>query len=444
MFSFSSKKLAMLLIIIILPLLAYSEVEDVEEEDEENDLEEEAAEEDVLEEVDMVVDSENSTRPVDRSDEEWVKYAVLDVAYYLRAHKFNDYDRRYYKEAVEESYQYKHFPNPPLRYLHWEVFKHCDKGFYDCLEYLQSTVLKAELVRSLDTSVVMNERRWEFPRNAKSIEQLNKECLRLKTIDWRDADPFKGPLERFQWRVSASYYMCSFTMQNLSPLTMFGERCDNFASCLVGKTPFNNDPRADDSEPYQCAKYSFCPEVCCPLKQVAHLDECLDYNENPCFWQDERSKRECAFDRGRNLDLNAMALNQWNVSCRCGPGYEWMSMFGSCVDVDECSAATHNCTPVSQTCLNLQGQYACACAWGYVNTSGTCVHSDLLSNAMAALHQHYHAPPAAPLRPFSLSHFLFKWTFGLFLSKEVNNGVAQTPDLVSNDTDDLIDLNPDE
>jgi hypothetical protein len=32
----------------------------------------------------------------DLSDEEWMKTAVRDIAFYLRSHKFNDFDRRYH------------------------------------------------------------------------------------------------------------------------------------------------------------------------------------------------------------------------------------------------------------------------------------------------------------------------------------------------------------
>jgi hypothetical protein len=32
------------------------------------------------------------------SDEEWLNTAVQDIAYYLRAHKFNDFDRRYHED----------------------------------------------------------------------------------------------------------------------------------------------------------------------------------------------------------------------------------------------------------------------------------------------------------------------------------------------------------
>lgn len=55
---------------------------------------------------------------------EWIPEAVLDVAYYLRRHKFNGYDRRYQiteDDAVRNLFI--QFPKPPLRNVHWEVGK---------------------------------------------------------------------------------------------------------------------------------------------------------------------------------------------------------------------------------------------------------------------------------------------------------------------------------
>ena len=57
----------------------------------------------VTEEIDSVgrdveeetVDEESLVRT---ADEEWLYTAVQDVAYYLRAHKFNDFDRRYHED----------------------------------------------------------------------------------------------------------------------------------------------------------------------------------------------------------------------------------------------------------------------------------------------------------------------------------------------------------
>ncbi|KAK1116924.1 hypothetical protein K0M31_017141 [Melipona bicolor] len=56
-------------------------------------------------------------------DADWDKNRVIrDVAYYIRAHKFRDYDRRYYKRPEDSpSRLYEEFPKPALRSLHWEV-----------------------------------------------------------------------------------------------------------------------------------------------------------------------------------------------------------------------------------------------------------------------------------------------------------------------------------
>lgn len=56
-------------------------------------------------------------------DANWDKNKVIrDIAYYIRAHKFHDYDRRYYKRPEDSwSKLYEEFPKPHLRSLHWEV-----------------------------------------------------------------------------------------------------------------------------------------------------------------------------------------------------------------------------------------------------------------------------------------------------------------------------------
>lgn len=56
-------------------------------------------------------------------DANWDKNKIIrDVAYYIRAHKFQDYDRRYYKRPEDSpSRLYEEFPKPPLRSLHWEA-----------------------------------------------------------------------------------------------------------------------------------------------------------------------------------------------------------------------------------------------------------------------------------------------------------------------------------
>lgn len=65
----------------------------------------------------------------------WLKDALKDIAYYLRAHKFNEYDRRYETQSEKAPRQYfQGFPRPPLRSLHWEVHKNCPDSFLDCVK----------------------------------------------------------------------------------------------------------------------------------------------------------------------------------------------------------------------------------------------------------------------------------------------------------------------
>ena len=35
------------------------------------------------------------------------------------------------------------------------------------------------------------------------------------------------------------------------------------------------------------------------------------------------------------------------------------------VDVDECADGTHDCSPITQTCINTIGSFTCECSSGY-------------------------------------------------------------------------------
>ena len=49
--------------------------------------------------------------------------------------------------------------------------------------------------------------------NSDEIDKLNEECERLKALDESEVEPFNDVSERFQWRVTATYYMCKFAIQ---------------------------------------------------------------------------------------------------------------------------------------------------------------------------------------------------------------------------------------
>ncbi|KAG5316660.1 NID2 protein, partial [Acromyrmex insinuator] len=175
---------------------------------------------------------------------------------------------------------------------------------------------------------------------------------------------------RFQWRTTVSYYMCWYTMLEVPDLATFGEPCDNHANCLDEYDVHNKDPRADDTKPYACALYSFCPDHCCPMKHIRYMKDCYQSESNPCYAENQPAHRKCTLNRDENLDFQALRANQINVSCECHRrGYEWSSRFGLCIDVNECVRGTHNCTQNAESCLNLPGYYVCVCRLGYIYNS---------------------------------------------------------------------------
>ncbi|XP_020300345.1 uncharacterized protein LOC109864000 [Pseudomyrmex gracilis] len=294
---------------------------------------------------------------------------IRDVAYFIRAHKFHDYDRRYYKSANETPNRlYEEFPRPGLRSLHWEVRKHCDASFVECLKYLDRIIKLTALRREDDTVTVMRERKWTLTNNTEQILAAQRDCQTAQKRDNITMIPFQGPIERFQWRTTVSYYMCWYTMLGVSDLTIFGESCDNHANCLDEYGVHNQDPRADDTKPYACALYSFCPDHCCPMKHIRYMKDCYQSPRNPCYTENRPVHRRCTLNRNENHDFQALTANQINVSCECHrPGHEWSSRFGLCVDVNECVRGTHNCTrDAGESCVNLLGHYTCVCRLGYV------------------------------------------------------------------------------
>ncbi|KAK5649194.1 hypothetical protein RI129_000223 [Pyrocoelia pectoralis] len=303
------------------------------------------------------------------SDFSWLDDALKDIAYYLRAHKFNEYDRRYeiHPNLAPRNY-FKEFPRPPLRTQHWEVHKFCEPSFMSCVEYLNRQIKQTGLKRLDDTSIVIQEQQWNYNEHSTQINAVESDCRKMWEIDDVRADPFQGPIERYQWRTTASYYMCWYTMNGVPDLIRIKEKCDNFANCLDPNFGVHNkDQRANDNLPYLCALYSFCPDPCCPLKHLHNFELCWENPENPCFLYNPAGHRQCSVNRSQNTDFRDIVLNRWNVTCQCShSGYEWNSKYGMCVDIDECLSAIHNCNTEREACVNLPGTFRCACRWGFI------------------------------------------------------------------------------
>lgn len=276
---------------------------------------------------------------------------------------------RYEKEKPNMSGFFSGFPRPPLRSLHWEVQNHCELSFLDCLKYLHKRIELTALQRKSDTSVVINEHNWFGDNFKDQIDSVDEDCQNMLEREEKYMRPFEGPIDRFQWRTTASYYMCWYTMKEVKYLENIGERCDNFANCLDSEYGVNNDDaRTSDNDSFQCMLYSVCPDPCCPLRHITdYADDCWNNEVNPCFQNNAIGHRRCSFQRDRNTDFRDIVLNHWNVTCTCAnSGYAWDSRFGTCVDVNECAIGDHNCDVDSQVCVNLPGSFRCLCNWGYI------------------------------------------------------------------------------
>lgn len=129
-------------------------------------------------------------------DSSWDKSTVIrDVAYFLRAHKFHDYDRRYFKNPYEATSKlYEEFPTPGLRSLHWEVRKYCDASFVECLKYLERIIKLTSLRREEDTITAMREQKWNLANNSEQILAVQRDCQMAQRQDNLTMIPFQGPI----------------------------------------------------------------------------------------------------------------------------------------------------------------------------------------------------------------------------------------------------------
>lgn len=184
----------------------------------------------------------------------------------------------------------------------------------------------------MDTLALIKQNSWSVDKDIEAIKTADAECLKLREKDENTYEVFPGPLQKFQWLTSASYYMCWYTMLGKSFLEHFNDRCDNYANCIDWDYgPYNGDVRAVDEVPFACAMYSFCPDPCCPLKYLNNTEEC--FKRNPCYGH--RPKNEtCWVARNENENFEPMVFNKWNVTCHCDEeGMKWESKSGERVAV---------------------------------------------------------------------------------------------------------------
>ncbi|KAI5638042.1 calcium-binding EGF domain-containing protein [Phthorimaea operculella] len=322
---------------------------------------------DVIEEVTTTHELKIVSTSFQIPEDKWTANALKDIAYYLRNYKFNEWDRRYFKERPNKTGFYDAFPLPPLKTLHWRVHEHCSDGFYKCVVYLHSVIGSNKNTPSV----------WHKENNDEFNSQSDDVCKRGLISSEEGFLPFDDIVEKFQWRTTASYYMCWFTMLELPELSMITESCDNFATCTEPAGFHNHDIRGDDRQSFACAMHSFCPDPCCPMKLLQSKEQCR-VQDCPCFTENlDSSDKDCKLYRKHNQNFKDIIVNRFNVSCNCKEkGFEWNSQSGLCIDTDECFTGKHNCDE-SQVCLNTVGGFVCACKFGSeLNAStGKCVQN---------------------------------------------------------------------
>jgi len=216
-----------------------------------------AAKQKVQKSDDINLDTEESSGM--DADKMW---KLRSVGFWLRQHKYYEIDQRYVHKMKDKPspYFWYRFPKPHLAKMEETVAARCRLGVTNCINEIYNKFKNTPYSRREDW-VYKNKIREQFIfASQKTYRQLQFQ-------------PFVNTLEQFQYRATASYFMCYFTLQRMDILKRFGEPCElgtakinrDFASggdLLV--SPQNlTDYRAKDLEDFDCSFLSFCPDICC-------------------------------------------------------------------------------------------------------------------------------------------------------------------------------------
>ena len=183
---------------------------------------------------------------------------------------------------------------------------------------------------------------------------------------------FEDLWQLFNFRATASYYLCWFTLNRNPLFKKFKPNVCNVTGLIT--------------EDFKCAEESFCPDPCCGkfyrkigknpqnLKWNLFHKHCQKSKLNPCHGI---GSGKCRFSEYENNNFEDMKLNKFNISCDCPTGFIYSNEHKICVDIDECFSSTHNCkASENEYCLNLPGTYKCICAIGFLpNKSNETSHN---------------------------------------------------------------------
>lgn len=287
-----------------------------------------------------------------------VEWKLEIAGNFLAAHKYFDVDRRYTFSTTkfEDPKFFKHFPVPRLKRLHPIVQRECDKGAFECLTEISNM---ANISGSLQDFYYKKNRLPNFY-------------------------PFRSALELFQYRTTASYYLCWYT-DHSNPLMAFKTNTNCLAN--LPKVAESDGKRIFDfrsvmmkliSEkgvvtPFTCSFLWFCPDPCYGKStsgNVPFMTKAVNDKLNPCSRLRDKT---CFWVNGRNNNFDYLIRNRINYTCNCGnerAGFVWSPKYSICIDQDECYDGVVKCPP-DKICSNTVGSHTCRCRRGFKENTAT-------------------------------------------------------------------------
>jgi hypothetical protein len=216
--------------------------------------------------------------------------------------------------------------------------------------------------------------------------------LRNSAVERRFEDnrlyPFEEYMAMFNFRATASYYLCWYTLNKNPLFKHFNRECMSTSEAYLNRNQkhikFYND--YNDQVEFGCSELSFCPDFCCSKAfhdpSYEHFndnwkDRCETHLTNPCLEFDIKS---CKLSKYSNKILTDVQNNRISFECHCKDGLRYDSNSKQCLDIDECLEGIHDCRGPKQTCLNTYGSFECHCEPIYVakpnSTKTECIRGE--------------------------------------------------------------------
>jgi hypothetical protein len=180
-------------------------------------------------------------------------------------------------------------------------------------------------------------------------------------------NPFGNEQDLFKFRMTASYYLCWFTLNRDVLFSSFPNNCNNHTLYdMKNRLIRFYSTHVSNNKKFACAELSFCPDICY-AKGVysisdARLEDLKKHEANPCV---KFGDGTCELSSTENTDLSLLKNSQVNVSCKCSKGFRYSNQMKKCLEIDECLEPNTCGANSSKTCLNIIGSFICVCKSGF-------------------------------------------------------------------------------